>query len=449
MTQLMYEGDPLEIKGLFCVYMAGSVECALRQHPECMNADDCLFHRTDPGCGIERFYRQLAEGETPMMRNVNCRSDQARILVRSLVDCKGDFPEMIFGPPPGNNPDSFWVDLTEDQKNVLRAAYADAFGKLYGGKKIMVVDPGHDEGSRAAAAACKVQGGALVIEAIVDNTDNSPNRNEDVILTQEKPGNPLLESTKAFEQHEILESGLQQRRDREMAVLKEEYKRSLVDIIKTFRNRGSTEFRFTREDWDNRKPQTEEDRKEMEQLCYEMGQETQQLYLNSMKGLGEDKSIEIIPADETARIRSGITADSTEIDGAIDILEHWDKVTKEFDFVEGYKKNKWKDESCTLTRKSLRALKRSWGLDGKSLKRFRKKQEQEINRRDRKFRDRTRKLKRLLEYQIRSLEFVFQGPPFGNKNPVITMDRRYNFPDVPNRAIEHIRNNAFNFLELE
>lgn len=182
MTQLMYEGDPLEIKGLFCVYMAGSVECALRQHPECMNADDCLFHRTDPGCGIERFYQQLAEGETPMMRNVNCRSDQARILVRSLVDCKGDFPEMIFGPPPGNNPDSFWVDLTEDQKNVLRAAYADAFGKLYGGKKIMVVDPGHDEGSRSAAARCVMQAeGVVVIDAVVDMTGNRPDLVSDIL----------------------------------------------------------------------------------------------------------------------------------------------------------------------------------------------------------------------------------------------------------------------------
>lgn len=338
MTQLMYEGDPLEINGLFCVYMAGSVECALRQHPECMNADDCLFHRTDPGCGIERFYRQLAEGETPMMRNVNCRSDQARILVRSLVDYKGDFPEMIFGPPPGNNPDSFWVDLTEDQKNVLRAAYADAFGKLYGGKKIMVADHGHDEGSRAAAAACKVQGGALVIDAIVDNTDNSPNRNGDVMP----------------------------------------------------------------------------------------------LYLNSLKGLGEDRSIEIIPADETARIRSGHTADSTEIDG----------MKRVEDCRTPY-------ESCILSKKDVRWLQRRYGMTGKYKKRLRKKQEQEINRRDRRFRDRTRKLKKLLEYQIRSLEFVFQGPPFGNKNPVITMDRRYAFPDAPNRAIEHIRNTAFNFLGLE
>lgn len=260
MTQLMYEGDPLEIKGLFCVYMAGSVECALRQHPECMNADDCLFHRTDPGCGIERFYWQLAEGETPMMRNVNCRSDQARILVRSLVDCKGDFPEMIFGPPPGNNPDSFWVDLTEDQKNVLRAAYADAFGKLYGGKKIMVVDPGHGEGSRSAAARCVMQAeGAIVIEAVADMMDK--------VLSQDS---------------------------------------------------------------------TQKDMEEMEQLNYDLGQETQMLYLNSMRAMNdsanrrrgrqlgktdskkafeafklsgdgvpmlqEDRSIEIIPADKTARI---------------------------------------------------------------------------------------------------------------------------------------------------
>jgi hypothetical protein len=213
----------------------------------------------------------------------------------------------------------------------------------------MVVDPGHDEGSRAAAAACKVQGGALIVQDMVDTKDISPNFNGDVM----------------------------------------------------------------------------------------------QLYLNSLKGLGEDRSIEIIPADETARIRSGITADSTEIDGAIDILEHWDKVTKEFDFVEGY------NESCTLTRKSLRALRRSWGLDGKSRKRLRKKQEQEINHRDRIFRDRTRKLKKLLEYQIRSLEFVFQGPPFGNKNPVITMDRRYAFPEMNSSITEQIKRNDFNFLGLE
>ena len=262
---------------------------------------------------------------------------------------------MIFGLRPAKSPYAFWVDLTEDQKDALRVSYAEAFEKLYGGKNNLVADPGHDEGSRAAAAACKVQGGALVIEAIVDNTDNSPNRNGDVM----------------------------------------------------------------------------------------------QLYLNSLKGLGEDRSIEIIPADETARIRSGITADSTEIDGVIGILEHWDKVTKDFDLVEGYKKNKWKDESCTLTRKSLRALRRSWSLDGKSRKRLRKKQEQEINRRDRKFRDRTRKLKKLLEYQIRSLEFVFQGPPFGNKNPVITMDRRYAFPEMNSSITEQIKRNAFNFLGLE
>lgn len=182
MTQLMYEGDPLEIKGLFCVYMAGSVECALRQHPECMNADDCLFHRTDPGCGIERFYRQLAEGETPMMRNVNCRSEQAVILVKALVDNKCSFPEEIFGPRPEKSSYPFWVDLTEDQKNVLRAAYAGAFEKLYGEKKILVVDQGSDEASRSAAVRCVTQAeDAVVIEAVTDMTGNRPDLVSDIL----------------------------------------------------------------------------------------------------------------------------------------------------------------------------------------------------------------------------------------------------------------------------
>lgn len=85
---------------------------------------------------------------------------------------------------------------------------------------------------------------------------------------------------------------------------------------------------------------------------------------------------------------------------------------------------------------------------GKALKRRIKKEQQRINHRDRRFRDRTRKLKKLLEYHIRSLEFVFQGPPFGNKNPGIAMDRRYAFPDVPDRIMEHIRSNAIDFLGL-
>jgi hypothetical protein len=97
-------------------------------------------------------------------------------------------------------------------------------------------------------------------------------------------------------------------------------------------------------------------------------------------------------------------------------------------------------------------LRRRCGLDGKSRKRLRKKEEQVINRRDRRFRDRTRKLKKLLKYQIESLEFVFQGPPFGNKNPGIAMDRRYAFPELKfmyNRIMEHIRSNAIDFLGLE
>lgn len=170
MTQLMYDEDILEIKGLFCVYIAGSVECALRQHPECMNAEDCLFHRTDPGCGIEQHYRELSYSATPRLCNVYCRSDQARILVRTLEEQKGDFPEMIFGLPPGNNPDSFWVSFTEDQKAFLRKSYREAYERLYGEKRSGTPDPGHEEGSRTAVVVCTV-----------DDTDNSPNRNSDII----------------------------------------------------------------------------------------------------------------------------------------------------------------------------------------------------------------------------------------------------------------------------
>lgn len=170
MSQLMYGDDPPVIKGLFCVYMAGSVECALRQHPECMNAEDCLFHRTDPGCGIEQHYRELSYSATPMLCNVYCRSDQARILVRTLAEQKGDFPEMIFGLPPGNNPDSFWVSFTEDQKAFLRKSYREAYECLYGEKRSGTSDPGHEEGSRTAVVVCTV-----------DDTDNSPNRNSDII----------------------------------------------------------------------------------------------------------------------------------------------------------------------------------------------------------------------------------------------------------------------------
>lgn len=206
-------------------------------------------------------------------------------------------------------------------------------------KKIMVVDPGHEEGSRAAEVLCAVQDGDLVVQAVVDTNDISPNLNEDVILAQDNPSNPLLESTKAFKQQEILESGLQQRRDRDAAILKENHERMLSE-------------------------------KFMERL-----------------------------ADGT--FKQGITHYCCERES------------------------------------------------GKAWKRRIKKEQQRINHRDRRFRDRTRKLKKLLEYQIKSLEFVFQGPPFGDINPVITMDRRYNFPDVPNRAIEHIRNTAINFLGLE
>ena len=102
-----------------------------------------------------------------------------------------------------------------------------------------------------------------------------------------------------------------------------------------------------------------------------------------------------------------------------------------------------------ITRKGIKSLRRRCGLDGKSRKRLRKKEEQVINRRDRRFRDRTRKLRKLLKYQIESLEFVFQGPPFGDKDPKISMYRRYAFPDAPNRMIEHIRNNALDFLGLQ
>ncbi len=408
MTELKYRHDPPLVKGLYSVYMAGSIECAFSQHPDCMEIDGCLFHKGASGCRIEYFYSD------------KCRSEQAATVIRALVDSNRDFPEEIFVADPEYEYNSdVWVDLNEEQKDALRKAYAEAREKLYGGKKIMVVDPGHNEGSRAAETLCAVQDGVLVGEA----KDISPNLNGDVILASENTGNPLLESIKAFKQQKILESGLQQRRDRDADVLKENHER--------------------------------------------------------MFGLMKDKSIEILPADETARIsvastekksrgymkdfmeldpeerirrlyglreqekeytekRSGIHADSTEIDGAIDILDHWDKVTKE---MEG--------ESCTLTRKSLRALRRSWGLDGKSRKRLRKKQEQVINQRDRKFRDRTRKLQKLLEYHIRSLEFVFQGPPFGNKNPGIAMDRRYAFPEMHKGIIEQIKCNTGVFLGLE
>lgn len=369
-------------------------------------------------------------------------------------------------------------------------------------KKIMVADPGHDEGSRAAETLCAGQDGALVVQDVVDNKDISPDLNGDVIFAQDKPGSPLLESIKVFEQLEILESGLQQRRDRDAVMDKETAaERSLVDILKTFHNRGSTEIRFTREDWDNREPQTEEDRKEMEQLAYDMGQETQMLYLNSMKGVREDRSIEILPADETARVSidfsesknaevpdlierpmpdysapgsmlgmavggmMGAVAGGFRENGGVGSLA--EKPTEHV--VDGHtkavntaledalrtvcdvygKESSIIDESHNITRKGIKYLMRRCGLDGKSRKRLRKKQEQEINLRDRKFRDRTRKLQKLLEYHIRSLEFVFQGPPFGNKNPGIAMDRRYAFPEMHKGIIEQIKCNTGVFLGLE
>ena len=469
MTELKYRHDPPSIKGLYSVYMAGSVECAFSQHQDCMEVDGCLFHKGASGCRIEYFYSD------------KCRSEQAATVIRALVESNRDFPEEIFVADPEYEYNSdVWVDLNEEQKDALRKAYAEAREKLYGGKKILVVDPGHNEGSISAETLCAVQDGVPVVEA---------------------SGNPLLASIIAFEQQEILESGLQQRQDREAVVDKEMSDRSLVDILKTFHNRGSTEIRFTKEDWDNKKPQTEEDRKEMEQLGYDMGQETQMLYLNSMKEVREDRSIEILPADKTARVSidfsesknaevpdlierpmsdysapgsllgmavggmmGAVAGGFRENRGAGSLAEKptehvVDGHTKAINTAledalrtvcEAYGEDcSIIDESHNITRKGIKSLRKRFSLDGKSLKKFRKKQEQVINHRDRRFRDRTRKLKKLLEHQIRSLEFVFQGPPFGNKNPGIAMDRRYAFPDIPNRIIERLRNNAFDFLGLQ
>ena len=485
MTELKYRYDPPLVRGLYCVYMAGSIECAFSQHQDCMEIDGCLFHKGASGCRIEYFYSD------------KCRSEQAATVIRALAESNRDFPEEIFVADPEYEYNSdVWVDLNEEQKDALRKAYAEAREKLYGVKKVLVVDPGHDEGSRAAETLCAVQEGTLVVQAVVDTNDISPNLNEDVILAQDNPSNPLLESTKAFKQQEILESGLQQRRDGEAAVDKEMSGRSLVDILKTFRNRGSTEIKFTKEDWDNRKPQTEEDRKEMEELHMDLVLEGQRLYLDTR----EDKSIEQLPAYGGARVSEysekkdayipdlmekpkpyysipgsmlgmavggmlGAVAGDFRENGGVGSLA--EKPTEHV--VDGHtkavntaledalrtvcdvygKESSIIEESHNITRKGIKSLMRRCGLDGKSRKRLRKKQEQVINQRDRKFRDRTRKLQKLLEYHIRSLEFVFQGPPFGNKNPGIAMDRRYAFPEMHKGITEQIKCNTGVFLGLE
>ena len=275
-------------------------------------------------------------------------------------------------------------------------------------KKIMVVDPGHEEGSRAAEVLCAAQGGVLVVEA----KDISPNLNGEVILIHENTSNPLLESIKAFKHQEILESGLQQSRDHEAAVLKENHERML--------------------------------------------------------GLMEDKSIEFLPADGTARVSvESFKSKDAEVPDLIEKPKPAYSAPGSMlgmamggmlgALAGGFRRN---GGTCPLSEKSSERLVGGTfkqGIthyycereSGKAWKRRIKKEQQRINHRDRRFRDRTRKLKKLLEYQIKSLKFVFQGPPFGDKDPKISMDRRYAFPAMHTGIIEHIRNNAFNFLGLE
>lgn len=139
MTELKYRHDPPLVKGLYSVYMAGSIECAFSQHQDCMEIDGCLFHKGASGCRIEYFYSD------------KCRSEQAATVIRALVESNRDFPEEIFVADPEYEYNSdVWVDLNEEQKDALRKAYAEAREKLHGGKKILVVDPGHNEGSRSA-----------------------------------------------------------------------------------------------------------------------------------------------------------------------------------------------------------------------------------------------------------------------------------------------------------
>ena len=130
MTEFKYRYDPPLVSGLYCVYMAGSIECAFSQHQDCMEIDGCLFHKGASGCRIEYFYSD------------KCRSEQAATIIRALAESNRDFPEEIFVADPEYEYNSdVWVDLNEEQKDALRKAYAEAREKLYGGKKIMVVDP--------------------------------------------------------------------------------------------------------------------------------------------------------------------------------------------------------------------------------------------------------------------------------------------------------------------
>jgi hypothetical protein len=321
MTELKYRYDPPLVRGLYCVYMAGSIECAFSQHQDCMEIDGCLFHKGASGCRIEYFYSD------------KCRSEQAATIIRALAESNRDFPEEIFVADPEYEYNSdVWVDLNEEQKDALRKAYAEAREKLYGGKKIMVVDPGHDEGSRTVETLCAVQEGTLVVQDVVDTNDISPNLNEDVILAQ-----------------------------------------NAADYMKDF---------------------MELDPKER---------------VRRIHGLPEQEK-------EYKEKRSGIHADSIEVDGRKRIE----------DCCTPY-------ESHVLNKKDVRWLKRRYGMKGKARKRLRKKQEQEINLRDRKFRDRAWKSR-----------LVFMGKPDNI--------RRYLFPIVMSRSkylvTADIVNKAVPFLDV-